>query len=370
MLWIMIKNNLKMIFRSKFMLVMVLLSPIIVMGALSSAFDGLLQDDYSLETVTIGYHTMEGSVLDRFLSENQKSFEEDKITLRLCETVEGRELVAGKELDVFVLEGEDGLELFTLNPNSIPTEMCQYLLNRFYREYGNAYREAVLTQVTATTGTESELIVDFQTDKLDSLELSPAGNYYGIIETVYFIWFSGMLFLTAVVQSERKNRISQRFLSAPAGSFMIYLSKFLPALLMTVFSTAVSAVVATCLFEVQWKNIAGSMGIFFLAALAGTAFGITVLYLVKNLAVSAILTFSLVWIMGFLGGSFETYMFSSLAENIKGISPLYYVNRTLVEYSTMGHSDYTGKCVLIMLVLFVVFSITGSLLMKNRMEVE
>lgn len=366
MLAIMIKNNLKLMLRNKLMILLILISPIMVMGALSSAFDGLLQSDYEYETVKVGYAVQKGSILDTFLLENKEQFQEQKMELIQLEVSEGKEQIQTNEIDVFFVEDENEITVFSQSKNSIPTEMSEYILKMFYKEYGNVYREALFSQIDPGF----EAVVDFQTATLDSLTLSSAGNYYGIIEVVYFMWMMGMLFLTAVVQSERKNRISQRFISAPSNAFLIYLSKFIPAFVFSSIGTVVSCIVATALFDVQWQNLEGSVGIMFCCLLAGTAFGIAILYLVNNLAVSIIIAFGMIWFAGFVGGSFETYMFSAVSEKIKCLSPIYYVNRTLVEFSVKGTSDYAKPCVVFTLLIFVVFSGLGSILMKKRMEVE
>ena len=72
-----------------------------------------------------------------------------------------------------------------------------------------------------------------------------------------------------------------------------------------------------------------------------------------NLVITIIILFTLVWIMGFLGGSFETYMFSSTPETLKHLSPLYHGNRALVELSCMGESDYVGSSLLYSLAVTV-----------------
>ena len=354
MLWTMIKNNLKLMFRSKLIIVLVVISPILVMAALSNAFGELLQSDYELENIKIGYYTQTNSKLDMFLNDSSKTLEDEQIILEKHGLDDGKTLVSNGSIDAFVYEEDEQVKVFSLREDSIPTEMCQYIVSQFYTECGNL---------------GAKDIVSIKGKKIESLKLSSAGNYYGIIETVYFL-FCGMLFLTSVVQSERKNRISQRFVAAPTNPVLIYLSKLIPCAIMVVLETAISMVFAAIMFDTNWGNFPVTLGIIGLAILAACAYGITCLYLVKNLAVSVILLFSTVWTWGFLGGSFETYMFSAIPEKIKCFSPLYYVNRTLVEFSTMGKSDYAIRCVIVLIGMFAVFSLFGSLLMKRRMGEE
>ena len=74
----------------------------------------------------------------------------------------------------------------------------------------------------------------------------------------------------------------------------------------------------------------------------------------RNVVVTIIAVFAVVWVAGFTGGSFETYMLSTQPQVLKDISPIYHINRALTELSCMGHSDYTLSaftyCITIMLV--------------------
>ena len=90
------------------------------------------------------------------------------------------------------------------------------------------------------------------------------------------------------------------------------------------------------------------------------------LTLTDSMAATIILTFVIVWLWGFFGGSFETYMFSSHSQILKELSPIYYTNRSLVELSCMGHSDYVNISIIVSLGLLVVFSVLAVMISKVR----
>ena len=359
MLWTMVKNNLKLMFRSKLTLIFITCSPLLVIACLSNAFHDLLQNGYEMEHITVGYAVEEENVLSLFLEENADRFRAEKIILEPYAQENGMDKVKKGELDIFFLENDNDVTIYTLEKNSVKTEICQYLLNQFYIEYGNAYRGYM---------TETEP-VSIRTGGLEGLKMAGSETYYGITEIVYFQWI-GFLFLTAVIHSERKNRISQRYISAPTNSFLLYLGKFLPCEILCLFSTGISTCVSNAMFHIEWGNIPATVGIVLLTSLASVALGMVICYTFNNLAVSAVLLFVIVQIGGFLGGSFETYMLSCISERWKAISPIYYVNRTLVEYATMGHSDYTGGCILYLTAILTGCSLLGCLVIKRRMQEE
>jgi ABC-2 type transport system permease protein len=95
-------------------------------------------------------------------------------------------------------------------------------------------------------------------------------------------------------------------------------------------------------------------------------FGLFLMYLFRNLAVAIVAAFALVWIAGYVGGSFEAYYFSPISESIKVLSPVYHINRTLVENSAIGQSNYTGGCIAYLLIVSMICFIAGLGISKIR----
>lgn len=360
-----IKNNFKLMFRSKMLLFMMVVLPILVIAALSSAFHGLLNHAYSTENFTVGYYMDENSPLKAGEEAFTDALAEQSIEVKGYSSNDMKGAITNENMDVFLYCGADTCEVAAADTDSIQARMCVYFMQQYLEQSNLAAMNIEQTMM----GEEPLQNISIKTDSLPYTKTADAEDYYGIIEIIYFTW-CGLLFLTAVIQSERSNHLQKRFVISPASGIKLYLGKLIPCELLTALSIAVSAVIATILFDIHWGNLPGTIGILFLISLAATALGVVLLYLVKHLAVSVILLFSLVWGWGFIGGSFETYMYSSFPESVKRISPLYYANRTIVEYSTMGHSDYTMGCIVYLLGIFVLCAVVGIMLMKRRMEAE
>lgn len=363
MLLTIIKNNFKLMLRNKMVLLMMIVAPILVIAALASAFHGLLSNSYTTENFTIGYYFEENSPFAQMEDAFLKVMKEQNIATEKYSSNEMEYAVTKGRVDIFLYCSEDSCEIGAGDTDSIQAKICEYTMQQFIKEY----QLSIANMERVMTGGQELKKVSILSKALPYTRTAEAKDYYGIIEIIYFMW-CGLIFLTAVVQSERRNHIQKRFVISPASGITLYLGKFIPCELISVASLTISALAATLLFDIRWGNIPGTIAILFLVSLAATAFGIVLLYLVKNLSVSVILLFGIVWIAGFIGGSFETYMYSTNTEAVKRLSPLYYANRTIVEYSTMGHSDYTGGCILYMLGILLVCLIFGAFLMNRRME--
>lgn len=361
----MIKNNLKLMLRNKLILVMMLVAPILVIAALTSAFHDLLSTGYDKSDVTVGYFFEEDSLLYQAKDAFEEGFDTEGITLRAYGENAMEDAIHEKDVDVFIYCDKDRCILGGSDVEDVSFRVCQYSMHRFAQEFSLAS----LSMEKRMAGGADITPVSLKTGSLPYMKTASAEDYYGIIEIIYFLW-CGMLFLTSVISSERKNRIQNRYAISPTSAWQIYLGKFIPCCMISFLFTAISGGVVTLLFDIHWGNLPATIGILSLTLLTGTAYGIVLIYLFSNLAAAVVTLFSTVWLMGFVGGSFETYMFANYPEPIKLLSPIYHVNRTLVEYATMGNSDYARGCVMYLGAWLIICVLLGSILMKRRTEAK
>ena len=61
-------------------------------------------------------------------------------------------------------------------------------------------------------------------------------------------------------------------------------------------------------------------------------------------------------------------MMNNVPDRLVKLSPLYYVNRTLVEFRTMGQSKYAITAVCILTGMIVICSLASVLFIKREME--
>ena len=182
---------------------------------------------------------------------------------------------------------------------------------------------------------------------VEELEFMPAVNardYYGIIYIVYFCW-CGIICATGILSTEKKYGIVRRFQVSNISEIQNYLGKFIPTTLTVAAGMAVATAITILLYNIHWGNPILSILIVFMMILAGTALGMMVYNISDSLVITIITQFTIVWFMGFFGGSFETYMFSGISDTLKHLSPIYHGNRALVELSCMGKSNYAASAV-------------------------
>jgi len=191
--------------------------------------------------------------------------------------------------------------------------------------------------------------------ELDFMPAIDSKDYYGIIYIVYFCW-CGMICATGILSNEKKYGIVRRFKVSNISELQNYLGKFIPITLTVTVGMAIATGITILLYDIHWGNPFLSVIVVFMMIVAGTALGLMIYNVSDSLVITIILLFTIVWFMGFFGGSFETYMFSGTSDILKHLSPIYHGNRALVELSCMGESDYVASAVGYSLIITVVCS--------------
>lgn len=357
---ILMKNNIKLMLRSKAIMLIIIICPVLVIAVLSSVFEEMMKSFDMEDGFTVGYRVSEESIFFEHKEAIQAGAEEADMSFIEYPTGDVMDICAKNNCGIFVEFEKDSYRIYCTKEYETEGTMVEYFLNRMMNGLMSGMQGTVL-QGTELQGTKSgDGKVQIPIESLEAMPNVDSKNYYGIIYIVYFV---GCCFITlaSVFSSERKHKIGARYGVSPVSNLGFYLAKVLPCILVTVIGIGISTLLSTFSFGIKWGNYPMTILIMTLFIIASSAFGLLLCLLFRNLAISISLLFASTWVAGFVGGSFETYMFSKVDESIKLLSPIYHVNRTLVEYSAMGYSDYAKGCIVYLLLMTVGCAILGVL---------
>lgn len=353
-----IKNNLKLMFRNTWSVLVMVLGPILIIAILSSAFSELMKSYEGVDEFAVGYR-MQGTAEDNAMLDSMKlAGEEAGILFYEYPAGEVTDIMEKNELAGFVEFSEDNYVVYKSADYEIEGITLEYFMNK-----------------VINMGVDVSLQIQEQDDivlPVEELEFMPAVNardYYGIIYIVYFCW-CGIICATGVLSNEKKYGIVRRFQVSNLSETQNYFGKFIPIILTVAAGMAAATGITVLLYDIHWGNPVLSVLIVFMMILAGNSLGMMLYNLSDNLVITVIMVFTIVWFMGFFGGSFETYMFSSTPDLLKQLSPIYHGNRALVELSCMGKSDYVASAVWYSLAITMVCSaiaiLAGSIRKRGR----
>ena len=339
-----IKNNFKLMFRNTWSVVVMLLGPILVIAVLSSAFSELMKSYEGVDDFTVGYRVEAGGKDNVDFTSFKLAGEKNGILFYEYPQGEIKDVMEKNELAGFVEFSKDTYIVYKSADYEVEGITLEYFMNKVINESVNDS-----LQVQA----KDDIVLP-----MEKLEFMPAVNsrdYYGIIYIVYFCW-CGMICATGVLSNEKKYGIVRRFQVSNLSETQNYLGKLIPITLTVTAGMAVATGITILIYDIHWGNPILSGLIVFMMILTGSAFGMMLYNISDNLAITIVMLFTIVWFMGFFGGSFETYMFSNMPDMVKHLSPIYHGNRALVELSCMGKSNYVVSAVLISLVITVICS--------------
>lgn len=357
-----IKNNLKLMLRSKWILIFMTILPVVVIGMLSNIFSNMPNKDYDVKNIKAGYVVNEDNDLYKGIKGLSDICKDNNIKLSEYKDCDYKKLINDGVIDVFVKIDNKNYFIYESSKKEKEALVMESMLSSYFYNTN----EANIVMSNIDNNTNIPISNDIQYVKIKSVKADPmpsAIDYYGIIEIVFFTW-CGVVSLAAVISSERKNNIVKRLYVSSMPKYKLYLGKLIPCFLAIIFEILIALILSVVIYNVHWGNLIASFGILVLLAITASASGMVLFYVFKNVAASIVTGVILIYIIGFLGGSFQTYMLSNIPDKIAKLSPQYYVNRTLVEFSTKGYSAYTGKCVIYLSAILLVSVVLGLILMN------
>ena len=358
-----IKNNLKLMLRSPMTVLVYVLGPTIIAAILISAFTSLMESYEGVDNFEVGYRMEAGSVFEDYLDEMIENFEDNGVKFVEYKDGDAEKMIRKHDLAGFVEFGKEDYKIYEVKDSKVEGHILEYSLTESFEEASDAaYLQAVgMEPIEVDSESDSKLNVEHP----DFVPAINSADYYGIIEIVYFASFS-IVCGAAFFSKEKKNKIARRYQVSNVSNFKLYLARIISVAGAVSVGLGVAVLALIGLMGVHWGNPLLSLVILVLLILGTLAMELMLLAITDSMAATIIVTFVIVWLWGFFGGSFETYMFSSHSQTLKELSPIYYANRSLVELSCMGHSDYVSNSIIISVAMCAVFSVLAVVISKVR----
>ena len=349
----MIKNNFKIMFRNPVNILLYVLCPILVSSILISAFSSLLESYEAPADFSVGYSVEEGSRYAAVAEALSQAGKGSGVTFVLYESGEPEQLVKEYSLGGFVKFTEEGYTIYESKDSSVEGAKLEYMISAVFN--------------SSISGDVTDIRIPTETP-----EVAPSVNstdYYGLIELVYFAWCP-IICAAGLFSQEKKNRLLERYRVSNLSSLKIYLGRVIPVISVVSVGIGFASLFSALILGVHWGNIAASALLLLLSVIAATTLEMMIYEISQSMIATIIISFTAVWIMGYIGGSFETYMFSAFSDSIKNATPMYHVNRALVELSGAGHSDHTIIAVYYLAAITIVTSLisvlVGTIRRKDR----
>lgn len=312
-----------------------LVGPILVIAILSSAFSELMKSYEGADEFAVGYRIGGAAEGHAGLGDVKPEAVGPEAGILFYEYPEGEieDVMEKNELAGFVEFSQDTYVIYKSADYEVEGIILEYFMNKVMNEGMNAALQV-----------QEQRDIILPAEELEFMPAVNARDYYGIIYIVYFCW-CGIICATGVLSNEKKYGIVRRFQVSDISEVQNYFGKFISVILTVTAGMAAATAITVLLYDIHWGNPVLSVLIVFMMIMAGAALGLMLYNVSDSLVITIIMQFTIVWFMGFFGGSFETYMFSRTPDTLKLLSPIYHGNRALVELSCMGKSNYAAGAV-------------------------
>lgn len=336
-----IKNNFKLMIRSATNIILYVVTPVILVALLSSSFGDMMEKYEFQGSIKAGYrYDADDTDMDAKLLEEQiKSIaKESDIILSEYPGANPQDTLQKEDLACFIIFERGGkYSIYENGDKKFEVKALEYMVSSVDQRIAKFKRLG-----PETVAGEKASIGVYHPEYMTPIN---ASDYYGIVEVVYFGWCA-VVCGAGIFTAEKKYHIGKKLKVSGLTETQLFFARFIPMVLVVSISSLITAGITALFLDVHWGAPLISALIVVLSAAAATAFGLMFYNITQNAVVTIIAVFMCVWLAGFFGGSFETYMFSVHPQVLKDISPIYHINRALTELSCMGHSSYVKSSAL------------------------
>ena len=324
------KNNFKLMFRNRWAIFFLLIAPLLTVFLVSDAFGALMRSYEVPDEFSVGYRD-NGCIISESMEKVKEAAKDNGIILTECSEGEPKQLIEQNGFSAFIEFNKSEYTVYKSEEHKTECSVTEYFIGRIMEQGTNNALKA------AAPG--SELTSSLPVTKIDFMPPVNSSDYYGI---AYVIWYGslGMAAAAGILNSEKKYGIEKKYRASTLSSLQMYLSRLIPTVAVTLTVFLAVALISVLFYDISWGSPMLSAVIAAMFMISAAAFGFMIYSITQNMAFTVTMMITVTFAMGFVGGSFETYMFSSTPQTIKEISPIYHANRALVELSVMGHSSY------------------------------
>jgi ABC-2 type transport system permease protein len=346
------KNNAKLMGRNWVNVLLFAICPVLVSAVLISAFSSLMENYQAHGEFRCGYSIEEGSLWESAEESLKTSGQQGGILFIELEGEEPETLISENDLAGFVKFDGGKYTIYRVSDHPTQGAAIEYFMSIFCDEMMNAGAGAQ----GASQGDYSYESVKLSVEHPSFVKAVDSTGYYGIVFVLYYSWCA-IICAAGLLTSEKRYGIRRRYTVSALGETQIYLGRFVPLAIVVLLGTLAAAGLNAVFFGTDWGNFLYVVVLFLVMTAASSALGLMFQSITDNMIITVILTFSLVWTMGFFGGSFETYMFSDHPQYLKTLSPIYHCNRAMVEQASSGSSSYFGSALLYCAGIIVICSL-------------
>lgn len=364
--------NIKMNFRDKQGMALMILFPIIliiILGAeFSSVFDG---DMSSYKDIKVLYKTEgnnKNSAFKTFYDEGKKmgiSFEEAK------SVEEGKKNIGNSRYSCFIVDREDEgrLELYKNDKNnSIEAGIAEIILTSVTEKYNLIYEVAKVDPMQVNKINDSSKTNFVNSISFKGKKQPRAIDYFSITMITLIIMYAASTGAWSV-KEDKLTKTGMRIMASPVSKYEIMIGKLLGITIVTAFQILVVFLFSKYLLKTDWGSDAWTvLGIMMSEIIMVISLGVGIAFIIKDEHVMSSVINIVIPIIIFFGGGYiplET-MDSKIINMLSRFSPVEWTNTAIFGVIYSNDYSYIPAAIAINLSVSAVFLLIGALMFKKE----
>ena len=374
--FIILKKELKQQMRDKQGLVLMILFPMVLTLVLGFSLSGMFNSDASPSQVSSLYFIDSDSQLAKAFEENllPESKEMNLIFTEEKDLGKGKEAVKTGSTTSFVHITDEGITIYAREGSTFRASLVETVLKGFAQTYDAYLAVARIEPAAMQKLTQVDLSQSVYTSSvsLDRGSKPRAMDYYAITMLTLIMMYASMSGISTITE-ERRDKTLFRIFGAPVRNSQILVAKVTGTVIATILQALILFIFDSVFLKVQWgSNLLPIFIIILAQIIMMVSVGVGSAYLFKNPTSGMSLLQSLIPILVFLGGGYvnlELLGVGGLLEKITYISPVRWINKTLLQIIYANDYSTFGTTIMICLIIAVVFLSLSAVLSRKELKV-
>lgn len=360
-------KELKQNLRNKKSMGLMILFPIVLMLVLGTALSGVVDTSGEFKSMSVIYTNTDtqsfGQAFNAFVDKGQETgikFHEAK------NESQGIESIKNDKYSCFIKVTPTGIEFYKNKRFTFQASLVQGILDSFLQRY-----DAVAAIAKTNPAAIKAVLADnskprlVTTSSLKHKKLKSM-DYFAVTILTLIIMYSALSASSSIGQ-ERSGKTANRLLSSPLRRHELLIGKMLGVLGVTLLQGMVVLLFSKYLLKTYWGDHLGTVLLIIIAEIMmAVSFGIATMLLIKGNAGNAIIN-TAIPIIVFLGGGYgPVENFGKTVIAISNVSPIRWVNRSILEVIYASDFSNVGTTLLINFGLAALFIIIATVAIRKE----
>lgn len=364
-------KEIKISFRDKKNLAIMVLFPMLLMTVLGAAFGGVFKTSRNIPQMKILYMDKGSEITKDVFSKFKDVTKDDIVFVENNNFEEGKLKMSNSEYAAYLIIREDKIEICKNEKDNFNANLVQSILETVVSRYNT-----IISIAAVNPQSLKEIKNDFSKEyteivSLENKRTPSAKDFYSITMLTLIIMYSA-IGGSETIGHERARKTSQRILFSPVKRYEYLLGKILGNCVATLFQIIPVIFYSKYILKAYWGNHMGTIMLIITSLIfMAISLGIGLAYVFNSDIIASKVLNLTIPLFVFLGGGYFTVdvINNNLFQMITGLSPIKWTNKAMFNVIYSNDFSLVGKSIFVNILFGFILVIISSLHFKKEAAV-